>query len=329
MHPESSAGAIPSSPDPRVRRAGTEPRMTLPNFLIIGAGKAGTTSLYQYLNQHPEVFLSAVKETNFFVYEGQNPQILQHSLSTDFPIRSLDAYCALFRDAAGAKAVGEASPRYLFDPMAASRIRRRLPGVRLVAILRNPVDRAYSAYSMFVRDGHERRSFRQAIADAERGIYDGAPRFGQKHYVGQGYYAKHLQPYFDLFDRSQITVPLFEDLHTDGVGLMRRLFGFLDVDDSFVPDTSLRHNRSGKPRNRLLQPLLHKSVLTRTARRLLPGPLRRRAEAVQRAWRDGLAQAAPPLSPEVRALLTAKYRDDILALQDLIRRDLSHWLAAG
>ncbi len=301
--------------------------MTLPNFLIIGAGKAGTTSVHEYLKQHPEVFVSAIKETNFFVYDGQNPLMLQLTPSSDFPIRSLEDYRALFRDAAGAKAIGEASPKYLVDPKAAERIRHHLPGVRLIVMLRNPVERAYSSYAMYVRDRDERRSFARAIADEDRGVYDGAVRFGQKRYVGAGYYARHLRVYFGLFERSQIAIHLFEDLQADAVGLMRRLFGFLEVEDSFVADTSLRHNSSGRPQNRLLRPLLHKSILTQTARRLLPGPLRRRAEAVQRSWRDRSAQAAPSLPPEIRAALSARFRDDILELQDLIRRDLTHWLA--
>ena len=310
-----------------MRGAGIDADMTLPNFLIIGAGKAGTTSVHEYLKQHPEVFVSAIKETNFFVYDGQNPLVLGQSPSSDFPIRSLEAYRALFRDAAGAKAIGESSPKYLVDPKAAERIRHHLPAVRLIVMLRNPLERAYSSYAMYVRDRDERRSFARAIADEERGVCDGAMRFGQKHYVGAGYYARHLRVYFDLFDRAQIAIHRFEDLQADPVGLMRRLYGFLGVADAFVPDTGLRHNSSGKPRNPLLRPLLHKSILTRTARRVLPGPLRRRAEAVQRAWRDSSAQAAPSLPPEIRATLIARYRDDILELQDLIGRDLTDWLA--
>ena len=310
-----------------MRRAGAGTGMTLPNFLIIGAGKAGTTSVHEYLKQHPEVFVSAIKETNFFVYDGQNPLMLQQTPSSDFPVRTVEDYGALFRDAAGARAIGEASPKYLLDPRAAERIRHRLPGVRLIVMLRHPVERAYSSYSMYVRDRYERRSFTQAIADEDHGRHDGAVRFGQKHYLGSGYYARQLRVYFHLFDRSQIAIHLFEDLKADAAGLMRRLFDFLEVEGSFVPDTRLRHNSSGKPRNRLLRPLLHKSPLTQAARRLLPGPLLRRAEAIQQAWRDGSAQAAPSLPPEIRASLIARYRDDILELQDLIGRDLTRWLA--
>ncbi len=308
------------------QRQGADAAMTLPNFLIIGAGKAGTTSVYEYLKQHPEVFVSAIKEPNFFVYAGQNPLVVQRSPETDFPVRTLADYRALFRDAAGARAIGEASPKYLLDPRAAERIRHHLPEVRLIVMLRHPAERAYSSYSMYVRDRLERRSFAQAIADEDLGIEDAAPRFGQKCYVAGGYFARQLRVYLGLFDRAQIAIHLFEDLEADAVGLMRRLFGFLEVADGFVPDTRLRHNSSRRPRNWLLRPLLHKSILTRSARRVLPDPLRRRAEAIQVAWRDRSAQAAPSMPREIRAGLVARYRDDILELQDLLGRDLTHWL---
>ena len=299
----------------------------LPNFLVIGAGKAGTSSLYFYLKQHPQVFMSEIKETNFFVYDAQNPMDLGQDASKRFQIRSLEAYRALFKEAVAARAIGEASPWYLVDPGAAERIRHHLPGAKLVAILRDPAERAFSAYSMYVRDGLEPRTFARAIADEEHGAWDHALRRAQKHYVSDGYYARHLRVYCDLFERSQIAVYLYEDLQTDALSLMRRLYGFLGVDDSFVPETGRRHNPSGLPRNPLLRPLVHKrSILTTTMRRVLPDRLRPRARAAQNALRDRYAQAAPPLPPESRTMLIKKYREDIIELQDLIRRDLRHWL---
>ena len=299
----------------------------LPNFLVIGAGKAGTSSLYFYLRQHPQVFMSSIKETNFFVYDSQNPTSPRQESSKQFPIRSLEAYRALFQEAVGARAIGEASVWYLVDPGAAERIRHHLPGAKLVAILRDPAERAFSAYSMYVRDGLEPRTFAQAIADEEHGTWDHALPDAQKSYVSDGYYARHLQVYFDLFERSQIAVYLFEDLQADARTLLGRLYGFLGVDDSFDPDTGRRHNPSGLPRNPLLRPLVHKrSMLTTTMRRVLPDRLRHHARAAQNALRDRYAQAAPPLPPESRAMLIVRYRDDIIELQDLIRRDLRHWL---
>jgi hypothetical protein len=299
--------------------------MVMPNFLIIGFEKAGTTSVYHYLKQHPQVFVSPTKETNYFVHEGQNPEILPYLRKGMPVVRSLDEYRALFEDASQQEAVGEASPLYLADPRAAECIRRHLPRAKLIALLRDPVERAYSAYWMRVRDGRETRSFEQAVEEELCGRLADSLEVGRRHYVRWGLYARHLEVYFTRFDPSQLAIHLFDDLQADPGGFMRELFRFLEVDDGFVPDTSLRYNASGAPRNRLLRPLLGKSAATRTLRRALPGPLGRRAASIQEAWRNR-ALAKPPMPPRLRRRLVAGYRRDILELQGMLQRDLSRWL---
>jgi hypothetical protein len=299
--------------------------MAMPNFLIIGFEKAGTTSVYHYLKQHPQVFVSPTKETNFFVHEGQNPEILPY-LRKELPVvRSLADYRALFDEVSEHKAVGEASPLYLADPHAAEQIRHYLPGAKLIALLRDPAERAYSSYWMRVRDGRETRSFEQAVEEELAGRLDDSLELESRHYVDWGLYARHLKVYLSSFDRSQLAIYLFDDLQADPSGLMRELFGFLEVDDGFIPDTSVRYNASGPPRSRLLRPFLWKSAVTRTVRRALPGPLSRRAASIQEAWRSR-ALAKPPMAPKLRRRLVANYRRDILELQGMLQRDLSRWL---
>jgi len=299
--------------------------MAMPNFLIIGFEKAGTTSVYHYLKQHPQVFVSPTKETNFFVHEGQNPEILPY-LAKELPVvRSLADYRALFEAVAEQKAVGEASPLYLADPNAAESIRHYIPDVKLIALLRDPAERAYSAYWMRVRDGRETRSFEQAVEEELDGRLDDSLEVERRHYVRWGLYARHLKVYFSRFDRAQLAIYLFDDLQADPGSLMRELFRFLEVDDGFVPDTSVRYNASGAPGNRLLRPLLGKSAVTRTLRCALPGPLGRRAASIQERWRSR-ALAKPPMPPTLRRRLVAGYRRDILELQGMLERDLSGWL---
>src|SRR4051794_36389137 len=130
--------------------------MRLPNFLIIGAAKGGTTSLYHYLRQHPNVFMSPVKEVRYFCCD-EFP-------AWDATIRTASAYASLFAGAdASHLAIGEASPQYLNSAVAADRIADELPGVRLIVLLRNPVDRSYSSYLGQLRGGLERRAPAVAI----------------------------------------------------------------------------------------------------------------------------------------------------------------------
>src|SRR5580704_17949873 len=132
--------------------------MTLPNFFIIGAARSGTTALYEYLRQHPQIYMSPIKEPNYFAFYGQGihyrgPRDQELVRSSYVP--SLKAYEAQFSGVAKEIAVGEASPWYLYLPEAPERIRRKVPDAKLAAILRNPVDRAFSAFSVLQLQARE------------------------------------------------------------------------------------------------------------------------------------------------------------------------------
>ncbi len=295
----------------------------LPNFLVIGAGRSGTTSLYEYLRQHPEVFMSPVKEPNYFAFaDGHLPQrgpgasgLRRNSVTT------LAEYETLFAGAGDARAIGEASPRYLRTPDAPARSAALLPEVRLVAILRDPVERAHAAYLGLRRDGLEpAATFEEALRDEERRIREGWPLAAL---VGAGLYHRHLSRYYKRFPPERIRVYLHEDLQSDPAGLLRDLLSFLDVDPRSAPDTSRVHGRTGVVRNRALRGLWTRS---RRAREAL-GPV------VPRRVRDGVRARVlrdlerPPLDPATRARLARIFRPDILELEELIGRDLSAWLA--
>jgi hypothetical protein len=283
--------------------------MVMPNFFIIGAIRAGTTSIYHYLKQHPEVYMSPIKDTDFFVHEGKN----------------IDDYRALFQGFSGEKAIGDVSSRYLYSPQAAERIKYYTPEAKLIAILRNPVERAYSHYYMHVRERRERRTFIEAIDDEKKQVRNNNLSFGQRRYVNLGFYHRHLLPYFDLFDRRQIAIYLFEELKADAKGLMRNIFQFLDVADEFVPDVSIQYHVSGIPKTKILRPLLWKSPVITALGWHLPSWLHHTALAFREILRSRQL-VKPPLSPEIRSSLVFEYREDILLLQELIQKDLSKWL---
>ena len=299
--------------------------MTLPNFFIIGAGKAGTTSLYYYLDGHPDVYMSPIKEPNFFALEGGRPDYRGPDDEERINRRSitdLDGYEALFAAASGEKAIGEASPMYLRSEKAPKGIKRRVPEARLIAILRDPAERAYSAYLNQRRDGREPLGFADALeAEAERGRNNWAP--GWQYRLG-GFYHAQLSRYYDLFGREQIRVYLYEELKADPLGMVRDVFGFLGVDDSFAPDTSLKHNVSGIPSSRLLHAFFKRPNPAKAALKpFFPKKVRRR---LSMGAQNRNLQKAPPLDPETRRTLVEAYREDILKLQGLIGQDLSAWL---
>ena len=298
----------------------------MPNFLIVGGAKAGTTALHAYLEQHPRIYMSPVKETNFFALEGRPLNFTgpgDDDAINDFSITSLEAYQAQFEGVTNEKAVGEASPLYLYDPQAPGRIAHYLPDAKIVVILRHPVERAYASFLHLVRDEREPfRDFARALEEEDERVAAGYEHIW--HYRRLGFYAEQLSRYYERFPAEQIKVYLQDDLKRDAGALFRDLFAFLEVDPTFVPDTSVRHNVSGIPKNRALHAFLRKpNPVKSLLKPLLPQKLR------QRLISDVSARnlEKPPLDPKVEAQLAALYAEDIGKLQGMLGRDLSHWLA--
>lgn len=276
--------------------------MTLPNFLIIGAPKAGTTSLYDYMRGHPEIFMPELKEPRFLAYEGQGGD------RNRWPVQSMAEYEALFAPAAGETAIGEATPHYLIYPHVAERIHALLPEARLIASLRNPIDRSYSVYDMNLRN----QGTNAGVAYAEALASD--------HNLRETY-ADKLGRYFALFPRERLRIVLLDDLKARPEAVMRDLFAFLGVDPAYRPDLSKISNPGGQPRIKLLHDLLAHPTLRALGRTLLPGSAVERLKEVR-----GRNLRKKPMSAADREAALAVFRDDILATGELIGRDLSHWL---
>ena len=294
--------------------------MTLPTFLIIGAAKSGTTSLYRYLEQHPDVYMSPVKETLFFAPDCWTPA----PDGSQRGIRTLEDYEALFAPAADCPARGEASPQYLFSREAPARIKALLPDARLIATLRNPAERAYSAFLHLVRDGIEPfTDFREALAaEPERRASGADPLW---LYQEVGLYADQLTRYYEHFPAEQVRVYLYEDFARDPAGTTKDALRFIGVDDDgFRPDTTLRFNPGGLPRSRQLHRLIGvDSRLRAWALRRLP-PAFGTTPMVKAVNRNLVKPAMPA---DVRRELEASLRPSVERLQDLLQRDLSSWMA--
>jgi len=295
--------------------------MTMPNFLVVGAAKAGTTALYYYLKQHPQIYMSPEKEPKFFALEGdkldfRGPGDRENICKS--AITDIETYRQLFQGVTNEIAIGEASPLYLYSPKAAERIKKYIPDAKLIAILRNPIERAYSGYIMHVREGRETaKDFTEALQEEETRIRN---NWGWGHYVNVGFYHTQLKRYLELFDQEQIRVYLYEDLKTDPIKLVQDIFRFLGVDDKFMPDTSLKYNVAGVPKNDAIKTLIKNFNSIKPAMNLLlPDKLRHYV-------RSKIYEKPPTLSKEIHQNLIEVYRKDILSLQDFLQRDLSKWL---
>ncbi len=288
----------------------------LPTFLIIGAPKAGTTALWGVLRQHPQIYLGPRKEPRFFAFEGGVPQFggPRRNDYTDLPtITTFSDYSALFEKAGDARAIGEASTIYLYYPgeRPAERIKHYLPDVHLIAILRQPAERAYSNFSHAVRlDWEPLNDFRRAWDDEPRRIRDNWSYF--LRYRQNGLYTEQLQHYFERFDRQQLRIYLYEDWLYRRDEVLSDILCFLEVDDAFRPASYPHSNVSRLPRIRWLHRWAHGS---RPWPRLVTKII------------DRLNLYRPVLSPDLKQELTLIYHEEILRLQDLIGRDLSYWLA--
>ena len=280
--------------------------MSLPNFIIFGTRKAGTTSLYHHLCQHPEIYMSTLKGSRFFLYDPAEPE-----RGKNLPIRTLEAYAKLFAgaDKKRAKAIGEASPTYINSSMAARRIKATLPNVRLIASLRNPVDRTYSRYQAEMR--YRRDTDRIPLS------VDNIPRWADA-----GLYFKYLKHYFDIFDPSQIKIIIFEEWKTDPLAMLKDVYRFLEVDENFVPNLKTTYNLGGVPKNRFIASVLKPRKFLIKLKPYVPEAVGSVANRV----RNLNMRKAPPLAPELRQHLREFFEEDILALQALTRKDLSIWL---
>ena len=295
----------------------------LPNFLIIGVQKSGTTSIYNYLKQHPQVYMSSVKETNFFARDpnkAPSDRPLRHP--NQKRIDTWEKYCELFVEVTDEIAIGEASPNYMVNyPVATAQIKRRIPDVKLIAILRNPCDRAYSDYLMHVRDAIGQP--RSLLEQIEHKGKDSAT-------LRKGFYGEHLTAFYQEFDPAQIRVFLYEDLRKDSAAMMQEIYQFIGVDATYQPDTSARSQVAKLPKNQTFNTLINtRNPLRETTAKVLNSLLPAAAVQNLRDRLNTLNQSPAkiaPLNPQERQALINFYRDDILKLQELINRDLSSWL---
>lgn len=287
----------------------------LPDFFVLGVAKGGTTSLHDYLRQHPALFLPYVKELHFFDAEADR-----------FP-DELDQYLQYF-SGVEAHLTGEATPSYFrHADVAAGRI-HQLYGDALpcfLLLLRDPVERAYSHYLHNVSEGREPLPFGEAL-EAERAAPE-AKAEDWKGYFADGRYAETLETWFETFSRDRFHIELTADLDRRTEPVLRRIFRFLGVEPTAEIDTTRRLNRTGEQQSRRLGRLLSRLPprLPSLARRWIPESIRLPVEQLVRRWSTGTDSDRPALDPTLERHLRDRYAPSIRRLETMIDRDLSAW----
>jgi hypothetical protein len=270
----------------------------LPTFLIIGAPKAGTTSLASYLAAHPDVFVAEEKEVHFFDRQFD---------------RGVDWYRSRFADAGAARAIGDASPTYMYLDHALDHITETVPDARLVAVLRNPVDRAYSHF-WWERALTERRSFAEAVRQE---ISEGEATPRRRRYLQGGFYLGRLEEVVRRFPREQLLVVVLEDIRNDLDRVYAEVCRHIGVDDTYRPEhLGVVEN----PAYALRWPWLRFAMRRSRAWKRLPGDL---AARIDRLNRKDLHYN--PMDPSLRAELVEHYADANAGLARWLGRDLPGW----
>ena len=292
----------------------------LPNFLIVGAAKSGTTSLYYYLQQHPEISFPKLKEPKYFSSLNLNfPHKGTGDSSVDkFAIKNLEAYKEQFINLNTPK-IGEASPDYLYYYKSTPiEIKNELGDVPIIIILRNPIKRAFSAYSYLVRDSREKLSFREALNHEDVRKNNNFDFVWS--YKSGGLYYEQVKAYMDCF--SNVKVIVLEEFLKDKEAVIKSIFDYLKVNVNFKIDMNTTHNVSGMPTNFFAKFLLSRNnSISQVIREILKKYVNR--GLLEKVSSKFLAKEY--ISEDDASYLNSFYKKDIENLETLLNKDLSVW----
>lgn len=292
-----------------------------PNFIIAGVARCGTTSLYHYMKQHPEIGFPTQKEPKYF--SSIHLQFPHNGIGDDtvdkIIIKDKDKYFDLFSKLENFKAIGEASSDYLyFHKYTVDAIKKELGDIPIVFSIRNPIERAYSAYNNLVRDGRENLEFMEALKKEDKRISDNWDWMWA--YKGGSLYTDAIEHFQNEF--SNVKVVLFDDLENEPNKVLKEIFEFLNVDSSVTVNSETKYSHSGKPKNAFVATLTDRNnKVIYTLRRMIMSLVPR--SLLESIASKMLKKDSIPL--EAKRFLYDYFHDDIEKLEKLINRDLSDW----
>ena len=299
--------------------------MNKPNFIIAGEAKAGTTALYSYLTQHPDVFVCEPKEPRYFAFQGARPSFtgyMDEEWVNETTIYDRASYYRLFEQANGMKSVGEASPVYVHIPGCASAIAKELPDVKIIILLRNPVRLAFSAYQHMARVGVEKLTFEQALDQEDERIENNWAWHWR--YRSLGFVAKNIESFLQHFPRDQILFLNYDEFQSDNMASLKRVCDFLEIESDFDFKPT-RVNVNVRARLVWLGNMLRArdNHIKNFLRAILPKPVRQRMGEM--AMKLNSAPMKETISDETYRSLLSIYRRDIEETERLTHLDLKKW----
>ena len=286
----------------------------LPNYLIVGAAKAGTNTLAYYLEKHPETYIVPQKEVNFFAADEIKEQQLYYK---DFIIENIEEYKKLFEGTEKYKAVGEGSVSYLFYDTVPQKIKKLLKTPKIIILLRNPIERAYSHYLMDNRIGLVNLSFEEIISKSVK--HKNLELYYQQ-FIGLSLYYKQVKRYVDTFGVENVKIYLFEDLTKKTKNILKDMFNFLEVDPDVNLDTfDIKLNSFNKPKGKIISKLYSNYYIRKMLSFLVPEKIKKSI------FLKMFISKKPELKKETRVQLQKIFIEDINELELLTGFDLKNW----
>ncbi|WP_434037251.1 sulfotransferase family protein [Formosa sp. 4Alg 33] len=298
----------------------------LPDFLIVGAAKAGTTSLFHYLEQHPEVFLPTVKEPKYFVTKFLNlpQQGKGDQLTYELMIKDFQSYSNLFSEKLESQICGEASVDYLYySKKVIPEIKSKLGDPKIIIMLRDPLKRSFSAYNHLIRDVREIKSFKEGLSLEEDRIRDNYEFIW--HYTKASLYHDDVKNFMDHF--SNVKIVIFEEFVKDPIVITQEVYKFLNIDASVIPDVNKRYNFTGHPKNKHLQKIL-KGSPNQFSRRFFKWIFDEKTRTVLRNILENrnLSKPKENMAADTKAYLQSVFKKDKEELEKLLDKKLDFWL---
>jgi hypothetical protein len=301
--------------------------MNKPNFFVVGEPKSGTTALHEFLDQHPQITMSRVKEPYYFCTDLHQESDQFHKKNLYFKYRDINNYLKLFKQEKKFDAVGESSTFYIWSKNAAQKIYEFDPYAKIIVFLRNPIDFIYSLHAHWLVETYENiQNFRDALVIEERRIksWENIPSRAyfpsMLYYISRTNYSIQIERFLKRFGHDQVKIIIFEDFKKDNAGVYKDILNFLGVDPSFEPNFE-RMNVSKRARSNSLNYIVQNVYLIEMLKKILPYKIHKKVKHLGQIilWKEAVRKK---MDQDLFNDLEKKFRHEVLKMSDLLHVDM-------